>query len=158
MGQYLRYLVQIGGILFVGASFLVFSVYVEPILLFQQIEPVKGTMLPSWLQRFKELSAVVGSISLLFSLTWYVICQWKLRIIDYRSSGRRLLWCLLGLFPAVAAIAAIIFTEHPEDGGWIAYSFYMLNALGSYYFSTALFSPSSFKYSPFLSTKLRWLP
>jgi hypothetical protein len=49
----------------------------------------------------------------------------------------------------------IFFLIGPAQGGWLAYSLLFANALICYYLSTALFSPSAYKYTPLGAAAVR---
>ena len=79
------------------------------------------------------------------------------KVNQWSEAGKRVVWSLLLLIPLAAIVVSSILTPQAQVGLLWAYLFYFLNGVLVYYFATALFSPSAFKYTPpGASTLRRW--
>ncbi len=129
----------------VGVYFLMF--YVEIKILEGQVIPPAGVKIGLWLDGFKHWAVIGIGISCAASLLWYALGQCLFNIDGSgKANSGRIVWCLLLVLPAVAIILGIYYTKFPQEAGWIAFVFYILNAILCYYLTTALFSPDKLKY------------
>ena len=145
-------------ILMAAVAALVFMLMIfgeEGAFLPNAVAPAVGIPLNAWLSKFRLWSTVIIGAALLASLLWYILGQWIFKVNQGKDAGKRLVWFCLVLIPLAAIIAGIILTPAAQAGILWAYLFYVLNGLLVYYFATALFSPSAFKYSPPGASKLR---
>lgn len=146
----MKHIVNIAGMAVVAGLLCAVTVLGETRLLYETISglPEGAGTLEEWIDDFARWG--VGGIVVSFStaLLWYAIGQWVLRVERPRDCDRRPIWIALTLFPLLAAVAPIFALIGPGQGGWLAYSLFFANTLICYYISTALFSPSSYKYTP----------
>ncbi len=117
--------------------------------------PRADVTLEAWLESFRWWGTIGIAASLAAGVIWYVMGQFLFKVNDWKDAGKRPVWVLLSLIPIGASVAAIFFTQQAQNYAWVAYVFYVVNGLLSYYLGTALFSPSSFKYTPVGASKLR---
>ena len=152
----MKHLTCVIGITVIIVIFYLIAFYVEKdMVLYNTVVPPANVQLDQWLGSF-WLWAIVGIVTAgVASLLWYILAQWVFKIKQWAKSGRRGIWLLLILLPAVAIILGFVFTKKAQAGAWPAYLFYVLNGLLCYYLATALFSPSSFKYTPWGTSKFR---
>jgi len=150
-----QHIVRIAGIVaIVGVFYLLVSTG-EYQLLYSSVLPPDGTMIEDWLSEFQKWAIIVIVVSGLTSLFWYIMAQFAFHVDSWKESDKRGFWGVLILAPVIAVIVAVLFTQGPKTGGWLVYLLYGLNGLLCYYLSTVLFSPPSFKYTPWGATKLR---
>ncbi|MBI1923904.1 hypothetical protein HYR99_06600 [Candidatus Poribacteria bacterium] len=152
-----KHIFCLGGIVVITAVFWALAHYVEKdMVLYKTVVPPANVQLDQWLDNF-ERWAIVGIIMAgIASLLWYIFAQWVFKINHWGKSGKRGVWLLLLILPPVVAIIlGFIFTQKAQAGAWPAYLFYILNGTLCYYLATALFSPSSFKYTPWGTSKFR---
>ncbi|MBM3234744.1 hypothetical protein FJZ31_00420 [Candidatus Poribacteria bacterium] len=150
--KHIACLVGIAGITFI---FFLLAFYVEKnIALYNMVVPHAGVQLDQWLDSFWHWAIVGIIISGVASLFWYILGQWVFKINRWEKSGKRGIWLCFILLPVVAIILEWIFTKKAQAGAWPAYLFYALNGLLCYYLATALCSPSSFKYTPLLASRV----
>ena len=140
----------------VATSFYAVLVFVEANLVMDAvIVPPADVDLDEWLENFQLWGSVGIGLSLVTALLWYALGQWVFKIDHWKASGKRHIWILLFLVPVGGAVLAIAMTGQAQEGALYAYLFHVVNNLVSYYLETALFSPSSFKYSPIGAQKVR---
>jgi hypothetical protein len=152
----MKNIINLVGMALVAFLFFLLLVFVEENNVLNEIVvPRADVTLESWLESFRWWGTVGIFASLAAAVIWYIVSQFVFRVNDWRASGKRPIWALLSLIPIGASVAGIIFTQQAQNYAWVAYVFYVLNGLCSYYFATALFSPSSFKYTPVGAKKLR---
>jgi len=118
---------------------------------------VSGTpsSIEEWLTTFKDWSIYIIIASVISGFLWYALAQWLFRLNYWKGAGKRLVWLLLISLPVATTVAAILLTPATQEGMWWAYLFYLISAIVPYYIGTALFSPSSFKYTPVGAQALR---
>lgn len=152
----MKHLAHLILIVLTTAVFFGLMVFVEQDLaLYEMVIPPADVTLEEWLDSFRLWGSVGLGISLAAALGWYVLGQWWFMVDSWNNADKRPIWGLLFLFPLAGAILACILTQRAQEGSVLAYAFYFINGLLSYYLATALFSPSSFKYTPIGADKLR---
>lgn len=152
----MKNIINLVGMALVAFAFFLLLVFVEENnILNELVVPQADVTLEEWLESFRRWGTVGIAASLAASLLWYAAGQFLFRVNDWRDAGKRHIWSLLFLIPVAAAVAGIVFTRQAQEGALIAYVFYVVNGLLSYYLSTVLFSPSSFKYAPVGASKVR---
>ena len=124
--------------------------YVPP-----QIDP--GTTLGEWKSSFQHWAWIVTGVAGGTSVLWYILAQWVFIINRFQKAGKRHIWALLSFLPTVGIVVGVVLLAPAENGLglYLAYLFLVLNALACYYLLTLLFSPSSFKFSPLGSSRIR---
>ncbi|MFA4827827.1 MAG: hypothetical protein WC855_10925 [Thermodesulfovibrionales bacterium] len=153
----MKYVAHILGIIIVSSVFYLFMNYVEKdLVLSGYVIPPAGILLSQWLDSFKFWASTGIFASLTASLLWYIIFQWIVKVNDSAISDKRIIWLSFFILPVIFIMLGIFYTKQAEAGSWVANLFYVLNGLFCYYFATALFSPSSFKYTPLWASKFRW--
>ena len=150
----MKVLGQVAGMAFVAVVYWLLLGFVQEDLVQRRVEPI-GMRLPEWLLGFRFWGRTGILISLAAGLFWYLLAQWKFKIDFWKDSRRRVAWALFFLLPAAAAIGGAYFTSSVKEGAWVTNVFFGFNALTSYYFETALFSPSAFKYTPIGAQRVR---
>lgn len=154
----IKYVVHFVGILIISVCFYLLANFVEKDLILERLViPPPGVKLPQWLDSFKFWANWGITVSLVAILLWYVIAQWGFKVNHWSASGKRVIWSLFFILPVIVIILGFVLTQQAQEFGWIVYLFYIFNGVLSYYLATALFSPSSFKYTPLWADKLRRL-
>lgn len=134
------------------------TVYGEQLLLRSVIVPYAGTQLGVWIDDFMLASSHVLWISVVGALGWFLLTSLALRVSDWKSAGKRLLW--IGVFASVVTVSTVYgfyYVPSTQSGGSIAYLFFAANSAAIYYFSTVLASPPAYKYTPVGAEALRFL-
>jgi hypothetical protein len=72
------------------------------------------------------------------------------------ANKKRTVWLGLLVISALAVVPGVVLTPAVQEWGRLAWVFYLVNNLSLYYLATLLFSPSSFKYVPWLARSLRY--
>lgn len=109
-----------------------------------------------WRESFKWWALVGVAIALLMALLWFALGQWWFSLNRISSTDKRIIWIALGVVALVAAVPGFVLTPAAQEGGRLAWPFYILNNSVVFYLSTVLFSPASFKYTPWASSYVRW--
>lgn len=130
--------------------------FVERPLLNQLVVPQSGTRLTFWIADFMNAASLGLWGSVAGSFGWFAFAQWISKVLDWRSSGKRIIWGALGaLTVGICTAWGFYYVPIAESGGPVAYSFFFLNSALIYYMSTALASPPSHKYSPYGAKAIR---
>lgn len=136
-----------------------FLVYFEGYYLYEVFEaqPSGKVKLDTWISEFYENSLTLIVFAFLAVLLWYLIGYFNYRITNWKQSGGFLAWLLI--FVALIIFVFVYgynYTQATEDlGRYFACLFYVANAALIYWLSTAIFSPSTVKYVPLGSIRLR---
>jgi hypothetical protein len=105
--------------------------------------------LDDWLVLFSYWAAIGISISGIAALLWFWLGQWVFSMNRWTTANnKRSVWLMLGAIALAAALPGIFLMPAVQEGGRLAWPFFLVNNLGVYYFSTLIFSPASFKYTP----------
>lgn len=147
----MKHLACFVGIVVITTAFWLFAAHVEIITLDRIVEPPAGVRIEQWIDVFKHWAKIGIGMAGIASLLWYVFGQCVFKIDNWRRSGKRLIWLLFFLLPIAFIIVGIYYTRHAQRGAWLAYVWFTVNGSSCYYFATALCSPSSFKYTPWLA-------
>ncbi|MFL6335835.1 MAG: hypothetical protein ACJ754_21200 [Pyrinomonadaceae bacterium] len=151
----MKHFAHIVCIVLVFVAFFLLMVNIEEnYVLTDKVIPPAAVTLEEWLENFNFWGTVGLGASLLAAVLWYVCGQW-IKLDDWRSANKRPLWAGLAVLAAVGIVIAILRTGRAQEGAALAYGFYTLNGLLSYYLATVMFSPTSFKYTPYGATKIR---
>lgn len=155
----MKQILQIVGIVFVAGAFLLILVFLEENLaLSEKIVPPPDVSLEEWLENFRRWAIVGIASSLVAALLWYAVAAWAFKVNSWRRANKRAIWSLLFLIPVAGIVTGFVFIQQAQEGALSAYLFVVVNGLACYYLQTALFSPSSFKYTPLGASVLRrWL-
>ena len=106
-------------------------------------------MLDTWRQLFTYWAALGIAISLTAALLWFALGQWVFSMNRWTTANnKRTVWFILGAVALAAALPGILLMPAVQEGGRLAWPFYLLNNLAVFYFATLFLSPSSFKYTP----------
>jgi hypothetical protein len=141
--------------LLIAAAMYVFVVSVETPWLYGYVGGVPSASIQDWLADFRTWSNIAVGGSLLVALAWYFLARWRFRADQLPLADRRPCWMLCFLVCLAVGLLAIFATPMPDAGAWLAIVFYLVNATAVFYFSSALFSPSGFKFTPLGALSLR---
>ncbi|KJU82235.1 membrane protein [Candidatus Magnetobacterium bavaricum] len=150
----LRHIGSIAGIVLISA--LSWWLYVAE-LKYIQVTPLLNDDIETWERLFMDGALILCYVSAVFSLFWYALAQLGLKVVDWKSAGRRTWWVglWLGVFAVTLAIGYFHLKDTVEAGyGW-AVACYVINGVLCYYLSTLLLSPVAFKYTPWGAMKVR---
>jgi len=133
------------------------AIYVESGQVLESIVvPLPGTPVPVWISEFRFMASVTLWITLAFIATWYIPASMYSMNSWENTQGKRWHWSISGVLAVITAFAAgVLMMPQAQSGGELAYLFLALNSGLFYYFSTALFSPYSFKYIAFGARHVR---
>jgi len=112
--------------------------------------------LDAWREWFQLWASLGVVIALSAALLWFGLGQWVFSLNRWANANKRIVWIALGVVALLAAVPGFLLTPTAQEGGRFAWPFYLLNNLIVFYLATVLFSPVSFKYTPWASTYLRW--
>lgn len=143
------------GMFLVCFLFIALITYVEDPLLDSMVSTGPNITLDEWRVAYHYWATFGASMSLLAAVVWYVVSQWGVPLISWRSAGKRRLWEGMSLLPLGVFVAAWLRTPPVQEGFFLATVFYFVNNLAVYYLATVWFSPSSFKYTPRGAATLR---
>ena len=105
--------------------------------------------LDTWRELFTYWAALGIAISLTAALLWFALGQWVFSMNRWTTANnKRTVWFILAAVALAAALPGMLLMPVVQEGGRKAWPFYLLNNLVVFYFSTLLWSPSSFKYTP----------
>jgi hypothetical protein len=153
----MRHLVNIAGIIVIAlVIYFGFLIFLEgQLVLYEKVVPPANVTLEDWLESFKWWGTAGIIASWASANLWYLLGQWVYRVNTWQAANYRPLWYVNLFVPVIVVILGILFTAQAQEGAIFAYIFYGVNWLLTYYFATALFSPSSFKYAPLGAKALR---
>jgi hypothetical protein len=155
----MKHVVNLVGMMVITSLFCLLAVLAETRLLYETVSGVSenaGT-LDDWMQNFTNWALAGIGAALFAGLLWYALGEWIFHVERPGDSNRRPIWIALIAVPLAAWVFAIVLLDTPGQGAWVAYLLLFLNTILCYYFATALFSPSGFKYTPIGATTLRSL-
>ncbi|MBF0318053.1 MAG: hypothetical protein HQL04_07740 [Nitrospirae bacterium] len=151
----LRHILSFIGIVAIGCLFyLLFDVELKYIVSKLVTIPLGTDLLSAdletWEGYFMKGALIVCITATSFSLVWYVVAQWGMKVVDWKSAGKRTWWTVLFLILFVATLAfGIYYLKDSVEMGLVwAVGLYVLNGALCYYLSTLLLSPVAFKYTP----------
>jgi len=133
-------------------------VLVQYEVMYSYVVPYAGTPLDIWVDDFVISAQWGAGITAALVVIWYVLGQWVLKVTSWENGGKRVLWALFGIAAIAASLGiGLYMTERTQDGGELAYIFYLLNSLLLYYGATLFFSPTAYKYTaPLAVYARRW--
>ena len=112
--------------------------------------------LDEWREQFRFWAEIGIGVAALAAIAWFVLGQWGFNMNRWsNANNKRSVWLILGAFALAAALPGFLLTPAVQEWGRLAWPFYVANNLIVFYLSTVLLSPSSFKYTPWLSIHLR---
>ncbi len=143
-------------ILFLIVIFIVAAYILEPMLLytFQPSLP-KDLTIDQWMDSFQTWAYVCVGAAVIAIILWYLFSQTVFKTIHEKPSGKRWLWGLLFFLPTCAVAISFYFIEETESEPLLAYLCFVVNGFLLYYLATLLFSPTSVKFTPLGSMKIR---
>lgn len=147
----------------VSAAFSVITylvlVYFEGYYLYDvfEVQPSGKVKLDTWINEFYETALITIIMAFAGILIWYLIGYLNYRITNWKKAKGFLAWLFIFLVTIVGVFAyGYYFTQPTEDlGKYISCLFYVGNTALIYWLSTAMFSPSTVKYVPIGSVRLR---
>ena len=152
----LKHVGLIVGMAFIFFIFAVLIIYGEDPFLDSRVTTGSGILMDEWRQLFRNWAMIGILISLLAAVLWYLWGQWFINLNDWtKANKKRVVWLLFLLLPCLAFVSAWWLTPPVQEGALFATVFYLLNNLAVYFFATILFSPSSFKYTPWGAIAVR---
>ena len=144
------------GIPLITVVFICIVIFVEvPILEDNPPQLPENVTVGEWLSSFQFWALICVGSAALTSFIWCGFGQKVFKANDDKPSGKRGLWGILFLIPALAIIFSILFIEQAENESWLAYVCFIVNGLVPYYLATLFFSPTSVKYTPIGSMIIR---
>ena len=151
-----QHAICIVGILFLIFFFILAAYILEPMLLntFQPSLP-KDLTIDQWMDSFQTWAYVCVGAAVIAIILWYLFGQTVFKTIHEKPNGKRGLWGLLFLFPACAVALSFYFIEETESEPLLAYLCFVVNGFLLYYLVTLLFSPTSVKFTPLGSMRIR---
>ena len=153
----MRHVGHIFGIAFVTVLFF-FFISVEIWLLDTNPPQLReGVNMEQWMASFQAWAFVCLGTAGFASLLWYFLAQRIFKINRWEdTAGKRPIWLLLSLLPAIAIVVSCICVERADSDLIVVYLFFIWNGLMPYYLATLLFSPSAFKYTPAGAKQIRF--
>jgi hypothetical protein len=137
--------------------FVLLVIFVEDPLMDSYVSTGPNITLDLWREAFRYWAQIGIASAAIAALIWFVLGQWLTSMNNWVAANKkRTAWLGLFLVAALSVIPGIVLTPAAQEWGRLAWAFYLINNLGLYYLATALFSPSSFKYVPWLSMRLRY--
>lgn len=114
-----------------------------------------------WVKHYANLVKIMGAISCILTLIWYVLTRFVLKISSPFAIGRRNLWTILGIINIVLCIAvpyiySIVDKKYPMSFA-ICLLFILCFGIIGYYVCSLFFTPDNYKYTPIGATKIRGL-
>lgn len=143
------------GISLIAVLFYFVLIQLEENLIYNFLIPQAGMTIEQWLEAFRRMGVIGIGVSWLAALSWYVSAQWFFKVNSFKEAGKRVVWALHFLFPVIAIVITILLIPKAQEGSYLSYFILFINGILSYYLSTLLFSPSSFKYAPPLARVFR---
>ena len=144
------------GMVIVGLLFF-FLITAEDQFLDSMVSTGPDITLDAWRELFRHLAQLGIAVALLAALFWFLLGQWVFGMNRWTNANKkRTVWLGLLVVSALAVVPGVVLTPAVQEWGRLAWAFDLLNNLSLYYLATLLFSPSSFKYVPWLATSLRY--
>ncbi len=113
--------------------------------------------LDAWRELFRHWAQFGIGAALVAAMFWFLLGQWVFGMNRWTNANKkRTVWLALLVLSALAIVPGVVLTPAGQEWGRLAWACYLANNLGLYYLATLLFSPSSFKYVPWLATRLRY--
>jgi len=151
-----KHVALIVGIIVVAFIFVAVAIYLEDPFLDSQVTTGANLLMDEWRQTFRFWAIFGIIIAALSALVWFAFAQWAVNLNYWTNANKkRVIWLLFILLPCGASVTAWLLTPPVQEGAMFVTAFYVLNNLAVFYFSTVLFSPSSFKYTPAGAMRLR---
>ena len=112
-----------------------------------------------WQEHYRKLICLVGLTVCTFSLAWYLMARFELKIVGPKSVGKRSLWAILGILAAVTCIATPYIYASVDRALKMDISiplvFVVLYALIGYWGGSIVTTPATYKYTPLGAGRLR---
>lgn len=118
-----------------------------------------GINYSEWVKHYSGLVRVMGILSCLLTLLWYILTRFVIKIVYPTIVGRRSLWCLIGIINILLCIIvpfiySIIDSKSPMSFA-ICLLFIVFFGVIGYYVCSVLFTPANYKYTPIGAIKIR---
>jgi hypothetical protein len=143
------------GITLISVLFYFALIHLEESFIYSMVVPMAGMTINQWIDKFRHMALIGIGVAWLAALSWYVSAQWFFKVNSFKEAGKRVVWALHFLFPVIAIVITILLIPKAQEGSYLSYFILFINGILSYYLSTLLFSPSSFKYAPPLARVFR---
>jgi hypothetical protein len=151
----LKHIVFITAMVIIALLVFFFLIPFEDQLLESKVTTGPEITLDFWRESFRFWALVGIAIALSVAVLWFVLGQWLFNVNRWTSADKRPIWIALGVIALMAAVPGFVLTPSAQEGGRLLLPFFVLNNLAVFYLSTALFSPASFKYTPWASSYVR---
>lgn len=153
--------ITIGAIIALALSAFVYFVLInaEAYVLYEKLEvqPEGKLKLDVWINDFYNAAFASIILGLIGVLIWYFIGYFRYRITHWKNAGGFLMWAAIGLLilSVMVIYGLYILPKAIGYGREFALIFCGANTWLIYWFTTALFSPSTVKYEPFGALSFR---
>jgi len=145
----LRHIGFMVGMLVIALLVFYFAVASESQWLESQVITGPDLTLDAWRELFSWWAAIGIIISVSAALLWFALGQWVFSMDRWTTANnKRTVWLILGAVALAAALPGIFLMPPVQEGGRLAWPFYLINNVAVFYLSTLLLSPASFKYTP----------
>jgi len=145
------------GMLVIGGLFFVGIISAEDQWMDAWVSTGPNITLDEWRQVFIHWAQFGLAVAIAAALFWFILGQWVFGMNLWGNANKKRIWWLSLLVVAVLGVVpGFIFTPAVQEWGRLAWACYVVNNLALYYLATVLFSPSSFKYVPWLANRLRY--
>lgn len=118
-----------------------------------------GISYNEWVKHYSGLVNIMGIISCIFTLVWYVLARFVMKVVYPKPVGRRAIWAVIGIINLVLCILvpyiySIVDKKYPMSFA-ICLLFIMFFGIIGYYLCSILFTPANYKYTPIGAVKIR---
>lgn len=118
-----------------------------------------GINYSEWVKHYGGLVRIMGILSCLLTLLWYVLARFVMKIIYPKPVGRRGLWSVIGIVNILLCIIvpfiySVIDSKSPMSFA-ICLLFIVFFGIIGYYVCSVLFTPANYKYTPIGAMKVR---
>lgn len=124
--------------------------YVEPKIVEKTVFPTGS--IDNWMRDFRTVAVYGFAVAVLGSLLWFFTAQWFRSVHSWKRAGGRGVWLLIGVLFCIVAVALSITMHHvhtlPAEGDYLAYVFYFVNPVFSYYLTSLVSTPDSYRFTP----------
>ena len=141
----------------VGVLFFMLLIPAEDQLMDSFVSTGPEITLDAWREVFRNWAQFGIAVALMAALLWFLLGQWVFGMNRWTNANKkRTVWLGLFVVAALAVVPGMVLTPTVQEWGRLAWLCYVVNNLSLYYLATVLFSPSSFKYVPWLATSVRY--
>jgi hypothetical protein len=144
-------------IVMVGVIFFVLVIPAEDQLMDSWVSTGPNITLDEWREVFRLWAQFGIAVALVAALFWFLCGQWIFGMTRWiKANNKRWVWLGFLLVAVLAVVPGMVLTPAVQEWGRLAWVCYVVNNLGLFYLATLLFSPSSFKYVPWLAMRVRY--